>query len=138
MINRIRNARILRFLIRHKIDFTLIINIKVLKQRIALFLRPGRSTEMQILRDEVYKMTKARLIKYWVRRVNSGEIPSKPSVTPTAKSARARVLKVPTALTVVMLDEVPEGVRVITIDGKKPGDEGYRLNLETGEDASNP
>jgi hypothetical protein len=108
------------------------------KQRIEVFLRPSSSTEMQILLDEVYKMTSAKLRKYWVGRVFRGEIPSKPSVVPTAKSARTRVLKVPTALTVVMLDEVPEGVRVITIDGKKPGDEGYRLNLETGEDTSNP
>jgi hypothetical protein len=108
------------------------------KKRIELFLRPSKSTEMQILLDEVYKMTNAKLRKYWVGKVFRGEIPSKPGVVPTAKSARTRVLKVPSALTVVMLDEVPEGVRVITIDGKLPGDEGYRLSIETGEDTSKP
>jgi len=108
------------------------------KQRIQLFLRPSKSTEMQILLEQVYRMSSAKLRKYWVGKVFRGEISSKPSVVPTAKSARTRVLKVPGALTVVMLDEVPEGVRVLTIDGKQPGDEGYRLSIEKGENTSRP
>jgi len=105
---------------------------------IELLLRPSKSVEMEILLDQVYRMTSAQLHKYWAGKVFRGDISSKPSVVPTAASARARVLKVPSALTVVMHDEVPEGVRVLTIDGKQPGEEGYRLSLDDGEDASRP
>ena len=41
------------------------------------------------------------------------------------------------AITVVRLDQLPKGVKVLRIDGKKPGEEGYplagtRMTSETG------
>ena len=97
------------------------------KQRSTLFLRPSSSPEMQILLAKVYRMSANELRKYWVGKVFRGEIPAKPAVVPNAAAAGTRVHKVPGALTVVLADQTPEGVRVLTIDGKKPGDPGYPL-----------
>ena len=97
------------------------------KKRVKLFLRPSRSLEMQILEDVVYRMSSSELRKYWIGKVFRGEIPAKPAIVPTASAAGARVRDVPEAFTVVLANEVPEGVRVLTIDGKKPGDAGYPL-----------
>ena len=97
------------------------------KKRCVLLLRPSSSPEMQILLKKVYRTSPDQLRKYWVGKVFRGEISSKPGVVPTAKAAGTRVRKIPAALTVVLANETPEGVRVLTIDGKKPGDPGYPL-----------
>jgi len=97
------------------------------KERCTLLLRPSSSPEMKILLEEVYRMNADELRKYWVGKVFRGEIPARPAVVPTAEAAGTRVRKVPAALTVVLADQMPEGVRALTIDGKKPGDPGYRL-----------
>ena len=104
------------------------------KERCEVFLRPTRSKEADILLDRVYQMSNEELRKYWVGKIFRGEISSKPSVIPTAKAAGARVGSVTGALTVILADEVPEGVRVLTIDGKKPGDEGYPLVAAAPDD----
>lgn len=97
------------------------------KDRVELFLRPSRSSEMAVLLSEVYSMSRDELRKYWVGKVFRGDIPSKPAVIPTAKAAGIRVNKLENAITIVLASEVPDGVRVLTIDNKKPGDEGYPL-----------
>ena len=97
------------------------------KERCALLLRPSNSPEMKILLEQVYRMSADELRKYWVGKVFRGEIPARPAVVPTAAAAGTRVRKVPAALTVVLSDQMPEGVRALTIDGKKPGDPGYPL-----------
>lgn len=96
-------------------------------QRTQLFLRPSDSTEMKILLDRVYGMTPGELHKYWVGRVFRGEIPSRPTAAPTAAAALARVRANEGAFSVVLASEVGEGVRVLAIDGKLPGDAGYAL-----------
>ena len=100
------------------------------KQRCAFFLRPSNSPEMEVLLDRIYRMSNSALRRYWVGKVFRGEIAAKPSVIPTSAAAGARVRKVVGALTVVLSTEIPDGVRVLTVDGKKPGDAGYALVAE--------
>ena len=97
------------------------------RDRVELFLRPSRSLEMEVLLAEVYRMTSDELRKYWVGKVFRGDIPAKPAVIPNARAAGIRVGKLEHALTVVLASDVPEGVRVLTIDGKKPSDREYPL-----------
>ena len=44
------------------------------KGPIALFLRPSKSSEMQVLLSDVYRMSSGELRKYWVGKVFRGEI----------------------------------------------------------------
>ena len=97
------------------------------KKRCILFLPRSGSAEHNVLLDKIYKMTHKKLQRYWVRRLFSGEIPAKPTYVPNAKAAGSRVRKSVGGLSVVKLSEVPKGVRVLSIDGKKPGDAGYPL-----------
>ncbi len=97
------------------------------KKRCILFLPRSGSPESKVLLDTVYKMTHRKLQRYWVQRLFSGEIPAKPTYVPNAKAAGSRVRKSVGGLSVVKLSEVPKGVRVLSIDGKKPGDAGYAL-----------
>jgi len=96
-------------------------------KRVVLFLRPSNSATQKTLLEIVYKMTTEELRKYWVGKAFAGEIPAIPTVMRTAAAASAVVAKFEGAISIVHASEVPEGVTVLTIDGKKPKDPGYLL-----------
>jgi len=100
------------------------------KTKTALFLRPSSSTEGRVLLQRVYRMTHAELQRFWVAKIFRNEIAAKPPVVPTAHAAGARVREVEGAFSFVLASEVPEGVRVITVDGKQPSDPGYALTVD--------
>ena len=97
------------------------------KERVELFLRPDDSPEMGILLEQAYRMSADELDKFWIGKIFRGEIRAKPKVTPNAKATLSRVLKVRGALGVVLAGESTTGARVLTIDGKRPGEPGYPL-----------
>jgi len=96
-------------------------------RRVVLLLRSSQSVEQQILLDSVYKMTAEQLRKHWVAKLFAGEISAIPSVVRSSTAAGAIVSKSESAISVVLASEVPQGVRVLAINGKKPGDSGYEL-----------
>jgi hypothetical protein len=97
------------------------------KKRCQIFLPSRKTDAYELLLKRVYRMSHNKLQKYWVRRLFSGQIPSKPSFVPSARAAGKQVLKTQGAISIVDARQVPEGVRVLLIDGKKPGDAGYSL-----------
>ena len=101
-------------------------------ERAQLFLPRYDTPEMKILLQRVYGMTPSELRKYWIGRVFRGEIPAEPTVVPTTDAAVKRVRDRAGAFSVVMAKDVPEGVRVLTIDGKRPGEAGYALQAAAG------
>jgi hypothetical protein len=96
-------------------------------KRCTLYLPSRRTDASSILLDKVYRMTHKQLQVYWVRKLFSGEIPAKPSYVPSAAAAASQVLRSEGARSIVRADEIPDKVRVLLIDGKKPTEEGYPL-----------
>ena len=97
------------------------------RKRCDLYLPPHTTDAYKILLNTVYKTSHKKLQRYWVRKLFSGDIPAKPVYVPSAKAAAAVVRRNIGALTVLPADQIPTGVRVLPVDGKKPGDKGYRL-----------
>lgn len=97
------------------------------QKRCRIYLPASHTPEFELLLGKVYKMSRKKLQKYWVRKLFSGEIPAKPSHVPSAKAAGSQVLRSIGGLSVVASKEIPPKVRVLMIDGKKPGDKGYPL-----------
>ncbi len=96
-------------------------------RRVALFLPPSSTAEKKILLEKIYNMTNEELRKYWLGKVFNGDIPAIPPVVRTAKAAGEVVKKSDGAVAVVRSTEVPEGVQVLSIDGKQPADSDYPL-----------
>ena len=101
------------------------------RKRCIIYLPPRKTVENEILLKKVYRMSHKKLQQYWVRKLFSGEIPAKPTYVPSAKAAISRVLLEEGAISVIPLDKVTKQVRVLLIDDKKPGEEGYPLVLAT-------
>ena len=97
------------------------------RHRVALYLPRSNTAEHKILLAKIYKMSTKKLRKYWVLKMFSGDIPAKPAYVPSAKAAAKKVRKSPGAVSVVRLADIPKGVRVLLINGLKPGQPGYPL-----------
>jgi len=108
------------------------------RKRCDVYLPQSTTDEYDVLLQKVYKMSHRKLQKYWVRRLFSGEISAKPSYVPSAKAAGEQVAKSEGGLSVVLSKDVPEGAKVLLIDGKKPGEEGYPLVGVPGEAEQEP
>jgi len=94
-------------------------------QRITLILRAPVSSERTVMLDNVYRMTEAQYRQYWIQKVFRAEATSGPRVVVSNDEALDLVGVIEGAVTVVGLADVPEGLKVLTIDGKKPGQAGY-------------
>lgn len=108
------------------------------RKRCDVYLPQPSTDEYDVLLQKIYRMSHKKLQKYWVRRLFSGEISAKPSYVPSAKAAGEQVLKSEGAISVVAAKDVPKGVNVLLVDGKKPGEEGYPLVGIPGEAEQEP
>ncbi len=108
------------------------------RKRCDVYLPQSTTDEYDVLLQKVYRMSHKKLQKYWARRLFSGEISARPSYVPSAKAAGEEVLKSEGAISIVSAKTVPAGVKVLLIDGKKPGEDGYPLVGIPGEAEQEP
>jgi ABC-type phosphate transport system substrate-binding protein len=96
--------------------------------RVALLIRPSDSKEMEIVRNCVYHKSASELRKYWIAELYKGRIPAIPSVVKSSRSVANVVNKMPGAISVVLSTSLPpKGLRMVSIDGRNPGDRDYPL-----------
>lgn len=95
-------------------------------------LEPGQPERVTVLR-EIYQMTERDFDRYFVQATFTGEALSAPKTLATVSGVRKFVFNVPGAIGCVRADEVDETVKVIRLDGRLPGEKGYRLRLESPE-----
>lgn len=96
-------------------------------KRVTLFMRPSGTVEKDVLLDKVYKLSADELKKHWTSAVFAGRLPAVPTVTRTSEATLASVKQNEGAISAVVSSDVTEGVRVLAIDGKRPGDADYPL-----------
>lgn len=97
------------------------------RRRIVLVLPRRGGPEQEVLLERVYRMTAEHLRKYWTGKQFAGEIPSVPATARTTERAVALVRGSEGAVSVALAKDLPEGLPIVTIDGKKPGEPGYPL-----------
>lgn len=99
-------------------------------RRIVILLPATGSVERQVLLRTIYRLTDSDLRRLWARRLFAGEISAIPLTVRASEASVAGVKESPGAIAAVPAGDVPTGVRVLLINGKRPGDSGYPLTLE--------
>jgi ABC-type phosphate transport system substrate-binding protein len=97
-------------------------------KRITLIVRAPEADERTVLLERVYKMSEAEYRQYWVAKVFRAEVTSGPRVVLSNEEAVDLVSVIEGAVAVVSADDVPEGLKVLKIDGRLPGESGYPFN----------
>ena len=94
---------------------------------IYLVTRGSRSPEKEVVLKTVYKMDEQELKKFYLAKIYQGVAPSFPKVIASNQSMKAFVQQVPNAVGYIDAAYADDNVKVLKIEGKLPGENGYKL-----------
>lgn len=95
---------------------------------ITLLLPPRGTRERKVLLSRIYqKRSDAQFQHHWINKLFSGDAQSNPKITGSPRMSASLVREIPGAVALVPADRIPEGVKVLRIDGRMPGEAGYPL-----------
>lgn len=95
--------------------------------RIYLLMQEEGSPEKDLILRRVYHMTSDELKRFWLAKIYRGEMTSFPTTLRSNLSVRRFVSRVPHAIGYIDAHYADESVKILRIDGKRPGEEGYVL-----------
>jgi hypothetical protein len=72
-------------------------------------------------------MTEAEFRQYWITQLFRAESVSGPKVVYSDEMAIELVNTLPGSIAFIDASQAPKGLRVVKLDGKLPGEEGYPL-----------
>jgi len=85
--------------------------------------RPERDAALK----EIYTMSEADYNDYFVGQTFTGAVAAAPKALPSPAAIKAFVAQTPGAIAYVSGADADDSIKVLTIDGKAPGDAGYSL-----------
>ena len=98
------------------------------RSRITLLVRAAIAPERDLVLNEIYGMSEDRYRQYWIAKMFRSEVASGPKIVFSTDMLRDLVTVIPGSIGFVPVSEVGPDLKVIRIDGRLPGDEGYPLN----------
>ncbi len=98
------------------------------RSRITLLVRAAIAPERDLVLTEIYGMNEDRYRQYWIAKMFRSEVASGPKIVFSTDMLRDLVTVIPGSIGFVPVSGVGPDLKVIRIDGKLPGDEGYPLN----------
>jgi hypothetical protein len=95
--------------------------------RVTLVIRSPGSHERDVVLKTIYQMSEAQFRQYWIAKVFRAEAPGGPRIVYSNEMAAEMASAIPGAVAFVDAAQVPKGLKVVKIDGRLPGDNGYQL-----------
>lgn len=97
------------------------------RSRIILLVRAPQSDERDFVLNSIYQMDEAQFRQYWIAKMFRAEVPRGPKIVFSAGMTRDLVVAIPGSISFMRFADVTDDVKVVRVDGKLPGDEGYLL-----------
>jgi ABC-type phosphate transport system substrate-binding protein len=94
---------------------------------VVLLVRAPVSRERNVVLRVIYQMTEAQYKQFWVAKVFRAEAVAVPKLVYSSEMTNQLVSSLPGAISFLDARQVGEGVKVIRVDGKLPGEAGYPL-----------
>jgi ABC-type phosphate transport system substrate-binding protein len=95
--------------------------------RVTLLIRAPIARERDAVVKDVCEMTEAQFRQHWIGKVFRNETPSAPKIVYSNEMALDQVSRTPGAIALVEASSANRNVRIVKIDGKAPGQPGYKL-----------
>jgi ABC-type phosphate transport system substrate-binding protein len=96
---------------------------------VVLLIRAPTSAERDAVLNIIYQMQEPQFKQYWIAKIFKADLSSPPKIVYSNDSANTIVQNVPGAIAFIPAKDVLPGLKVLRIDGRLPGDPGYRLHL---------
>ncbi|MGH9859453.1 MAG: substrate-binding domain-containing protein [Candidatus Acidiferrales bacterium] len=97
------------------------------KLPVVLLIRAPAARERDVVLRVIYEMTEPQFKRYWIAKIFRAEAATAPKTMYSNQMALELVTAVPGAIAFVDSRDVKPGVKVLRVDGHKPGEEGYPL-----------
>ncbi len=95
--------------------------------RVTLLIRAPVARERDVILKIIYQMSEAQFRHYWIAKVFRAEVPLSPKIVYSNEMATELVGSIPGSIAFVDAAQVPEGLKILKIDGYLPGERGYPL-----------
>ena len=95
--------------------------------RATIFIRAPIARERDAIVRDVCQMTEAQFRQHWIGKVFRAETPSAPKIVYSNESTIDQVSRTPGAIGLVQGPVASKSVKIVKIDGRLPGQSGYRL-----------
>jgi len=95
--------------------------------RVTLLLRAPVAVEREVVLRVVYHMREAEFKQYWISKLFRAEAASGPKIVYSTGMATELMAALPGSVAFIDAAQVPNGLKVLKIDGKLPNQSGYPL-----------
>lgn len=95
--------------------------------RVTILIRAPIARERDAIVRDVCQMTEAQFRQHWIAKVFRADTPSGPKIVYSSEMAIDQVSRIPGAITFVAAPVNNPNVKILRIDGRLPGQTGYRL-----------
>lgn len=95
--------------------------------RVTLYIRAPIARERDAMVKDVCQMTEAQFRQHWIAKVFRADTATPPKIVYSTQMALEQVSRTPGALAFVEAPVTGKGVKVLKIDGRSPGQQGYKL-----------
>jgi hypothetical protein len=96
-------------------------------ERVYVLLPPAGTPQKEVLLRRLLRMKDQDLRRHYLAKLYAGEISSFPRVASSAEAAKRFVARAPNALAIVDAAVADGTVKVLAVDGRRPGEAGYPL-----------
>jgi hypothetical protein len=95
---------------------------------ITLLMPPRGSPERKVLLRKIYGLrSDVQYQHHWINKLFGDGAQIAPKITGSPEMSASLAREIPGAIALVRAHRIPEGVKVLRIDGKRPGERGYPL-----------
>lgn len=96
---------------------------------VVLLIRAPTSVERDAVLNVIYQMKEPQFKQYWIAKIFRADLTSPPKIVYSNDSANQLVAAIPGAIAFMAATDVKPGLKVLRVDGRLPGEPGYRLHL---------
>jgi phosphate transport system substrate-binding protein len=95
--------------------------------KMVLLMRAPAAPEREVLLKTVCQMSEAQFRQYWIGKVFRAEVAGAPRLVYSQEEAAQLVASIPGSVAFVDSSQIPKDLKVLRVDGRLPGETGYRL-----------
>jgi len=106
--------------------------------KVEIVLQAGATAKQEVMLSHVFRMKADELPGYLLGKVNRNELSAPPRAFASDQSVKQFVAGNPRAVGYIDASQVDDTVRVLTVDGKHPGEAGYPLARELTTPTARP
>jgi hypothetical protein len=96
--------------------------------RVTLLIRAPAARERDVVLKTIYGMSEPQFRQYWISKIFRLEASNGPKIVYSTEMSSELVAAIPGAVAFMDSAIVPKSLKIVKIDGRLPGERGYRLH----------